>query len=155
MTNELLEAPPDHRPPQGQNRAQHSVRSGKGLRPVVLLVEDDAVVREATASMLERSGHRVLAAATDDEAQWLWRHHRREVDLLVTDLMIPRCCTGLDLIRRFRLERPELPVLLTSGFGRDLLEEDPLYPAGLPFLQKPFSPAALNQVVSELLGPRA
>lgn len=126
-------------------------RAGRRAVATVLVVEDHQQVREATTMLLERHGYRVLAAANDEQALWLWEKHWRQVDLVITDMMIPTHCTGMDLARRFIAAKPGLPVILTSGFGRDIWDDDPSFPAELPFLQKPVAPAELHSLISALL----
>ncbi len=149
---------PPRSPSPTPRQAPATDRHGRpGRRPAVtvLLVEDDATVREAACTVLEQSGYRVLSAATDDQALWLWDRHADQIDLMITDLMIPTHSTGLDLARRFRAQKPSLPVILTSGFGRDIGDDDPDFPRDLPFLQKPFTPACLRQAIAAVLAPHS
>jgi CheY-like chemotaxis protein len=117
----------------------------------LLVVEDDRQVRESTVAWLERLGCKTLAAANDEAAQWLWKRHRHQIDILLTDLMIPSRATGVDLARQFGQDKPELTVILMSGFGRDMVVDDPEFPTGWPYLQKPFTPAELEAVLQAVL----
>jgi DNA-binding NtrC family response regulator len=110
----------------------------------ILLIEDEPQVRETTRAALTGMGHRVYAAESDCQARWLWQHHRHEINFLMTDMMIPRQATGTELASEFLAEKPELGVLVTSGFGPEIHEEDPNYPAHAVFLQKPFTSGALR-----------
>lgn len=134
-----------------QANESRPARRGRRAAATVLVVEDHQQVREATTLLLERHGYRVLAAATDDQALWLWDRHWRQVDLVLTDLMIPTHCTGVELARRFIAAKPGLPVILTSGFGRDIGDDDPSFPSELPFLQKPVDPTELHSLIMALL----
>jgi two-component system, cell cycle sensor histidine kinase and response regulator CckA len=105
-----------------------------GGSETVLLVEDERSVRKLARELLENVGYRVLEAADGDEALALARRHK--VDLLVTDVVMPRM-KGPELVQRMRERWPELPVVLMSGHtGRSDTPSEPL-------LLKPFTPAQL------------
>jgi len=117
----------------------------------ILLVEDDQQVREVTRDVLRRGGYNVLAADSERQALWHWTRHSRQIDLLVTDMLIPHCSTGVELARRLQNSRAGLPVVYISGFGREIGEEDRAFIHRSPFLQKPFTPAALIKAVAACL----
>jgi two-component system, cell cycle sensor histidine kinase and response regulator CckA len=104
----------------------------------VLLVEDETVVRDTAARILERHGYRVLTARHGDDALLLWRAHAPEIELLVTDLRMPER-GGQSLLGALRAERPSLPAVVMSGYAsgrtpgeRELLGRE-------VFLAKPFT----------------
>jgi two-component system, cell cycle sensor histidine kinase and response regulator CckA len=115
----------------------------------VLLVEDNLTVRKAANRILSECGYRVLEAATGVEAINVARAHRRDVQLLVADLVMPGM-SGRELGRMLRAERPEMRILYMSGYEpRDSgIEED-----GEPvvFFRKPFTGAALLEKVRQIL----
>jgi CheY-like chemotaxis protein len=115
----------------------------------VLLVEDNLIVRKAANRILSECGYRVLEAATGVEAINVARAHRRDVQLLVADLVMPGM-SGRELGRMLRAERPEMRILYMSGYEpRDSgIEED-----GEPvvFFRKPFTGAALLEKVRQIL----
>jgi two-component system cell cycle sensor histidine kinase/response regulator CckA len=117
----------------------------------ILLVEDDPAMRELTRDILRRNGFTVLTADSDCQALWLWSRHAHQINLLVTDLMIPNRTTGVELAKKLLRERPDLPVLYVSGFGREIGEGDTAFLRKSPFLQKPYSPSALIQTVFDCL----
>jgi CheY-like chemotaxis protein len=117
----------------------------------VLLVEDDPHVREFTRDVLRRGGYNVLAADSERQALWLWTRHSRQIDVLVTDMLIPHCSTGVELARKLQNSRAGLPVVYISGFGREIGEEDRAFSQRSPFLQKPFTPVALTKAVAASL----
>jgi len=134
---------PEPRPPE---------RAGAGT---LLVVEDDAQVRQVTVRALERGGYRVLVAASGREAQEAFRERPGRVDLLLTDVMMPGM-GGHELALALQRERPGLPVLYISGYAPDFLVERRALGEGLPLLQKPFTSEALLARVRELLaGPGA
>jgi PAS domain S-box-containing protein len=109
-----------------------------GRSCLVLLVDDEDLVREVAASMLAELGCEVLEAAGAGEALALLRT-RPEIEALITDQLMPDM-RGAELVRRARDLRPELPVLLITGYADEAAGLDPL----LPRLDKPFRQADLE-----------
>jgi PAS domain S-box-containing protein len=120
----------------------------------ILIAEDEDLVRSLLTDLLVHQGYRVLPAAHGPQALELSRGHYGNLDLLVTDLVMPRM-SGLDLARRLLEERPGLPVLFMSGHAGDTLSPDCTPPPGAVTLRKPFTPAVLLQQIVDLLEPSA
>lgn len=114
----------------------------------ILVVEDDPAVRELTRLALHGGGFNVLVADSNVQAQWIWSRQRDQIDLLLTDIMIPNQSTGVELARKFQSDRPHLPVVYMSGFGREIGEDDTAYLHLAPYLQKPFSAGDLIEAVA-------
>lgn len=113
----------------------------------ILLVEDDALVREQTRVWLERLGYRIVTA--EDAASALVRLERDEdIDLLFTDVALPGRLDGWGLAAALRERRPDVPVLLTSGAA----DERPAEP-GMAILAKPYRRIELARRLRALLGP--
>lgn len=113
----------------------------------ILLVDDDAEVRAVTAAYLSEMGHRVIEAADGTAALDLLKAEE-EADLLIADFAMPGM-TGLDLADRARKLRPDLRILLVTGYA------DPEKgPDGYPVLHKPFSREELAAKVTEAVGNR-
>jgi PAS domain S-box-containing protein len=112
----------------------------------VLLVDDEILVRESTASMLEDLGFEVQATSSAEEALAMLRGGY-DADILITDHLMPGM-TGTDLIRIVRAERPETAVLVISGYA----EDDGLAPE-FPRLTKPFREADLAASLAEVRAP--
>ncbi len=130
-------------------KARDAAESAKGSE-TILLVEDEASVRELASRILEDDGYRVLAAGSAEQAQELWQRHRSSVDLLVTDLVLPGM-SGQELADRLRQQRPALPVLAMSGYTETAsFRADPLQ-KGVSFIAKPFSPKAFGNKVRQTL----
>lgn len=108
-----------------------------GHGEVVLVVEDDERVRRLTRSRLEMLGYKVVEAASGPEALQILDTYE-PVDLLFSDLVMPGGLSGLDLCRKVREIRPELPMLLTSGYAAELIESDAVLELGLTVLRKPY-----------------
>ena len=85
-------------------------------RACVLLVEDNAEVRRPLELLLREAGHEVLAAGSPEEAWCHWQAHSRRVDVLASDVVMPRV-SGPELSARMREERPQLPVLFLTGYS--------------------------------------
>ncbi|MBV9110910.1 MAG: response regulator, partial [Gemmatimonadetes bacterium] len=115
----------------------------------VLLVEDEAAVRNLAARVLSAAGYTVLAAASGAEALEQARR-AGNVDLVLTDVVMPGM-DGTELARRLRAARPGIAVVYMSGYTGDDLERRATLEAGAPFLQKPVPPDALVRGVREAL----
>jgi signal transduction histidine kinase len=117
-----------------------------GRSATILVVDDDVLIGTSTVDMLQDLGHTVLSADSGAEALEILETEAA-VELLLTDHAMPGM-TGVELARIVRLRRPELPILLTSGYT-DL-------PAGqspdLPRLAKPYHQAELQAEIVKLLG---
>jgi PAS domain S-box-containing protein len=131
-------APPD-RPDAPPARGQGAM----------LLVEDDAMVRKMTATMLKSMGYAVSAAATPEEALAL--AGARRFDLVLTDVVMPGM-SGPDLLDRLHSTQPEVRVLYMSGYAPEAITRRGVLQEGDNFLQKPFSAAELNRKVREAMG---
>jgi CheY-like chemotaxis protein len=108
----------------------------------VLLVEDDAAVRELARRTLTEQGYHLLVARDGLEALEVVAGRLDDVAIVVTDVIMPRL-GGIPLIRRLRAQRPSLRVLLTSGYApnADVTASD------LPKLDKPYTPATLARAI--------
>jgi PAS domain S-box-containing protein len=120
------------------------------LRRTVLLVEDEQPVRELVRTILERAGHRVVEAASPEEALATF-NSMKSVDLLLTDVVMP-AMSGFELFRTLVERLPSLRVLFISGYTDYALFEPTIADRGAAFLEKPFSADALIGKVRELLG---
>lgn len=116
----------------------------------ILLVEDDDAVRLLARRILESAGYTVLPAKNGGEALVLWRQHRDAIALVVSDRVMPRM-RGTELAAKLLAERPELRVLLMSGYIPMGTDEEATQTRRFPFLPKPFSADALRRKVHELL----
>lgn len=125
----------------------------EGANEMVLLVEDEAALRRVSQKMLVRLGYRVLAAGDGPEAMRIWSTHAGEVDLLLTDMMMPGGMTGLDLAGKLRGERPGLKVIIMSGYSAQIVGSGSLRNAGVDFLPKPYHLEALSVALRQALAP--
>jgi two-component system cell cycle sensor histidine kinase/response regulator CckA len=116
----------------------------------VLLVEDEAVVRDLLREVLETAGYEVLEAHDGVHALELAEEHAGAIDLLLTDVVMPKM-SGRELAERFRTQRPEMRVLYTSGYTDGVIADQGILEPGTEFLQKPFSFADLTHKVRSVL----
>ncbi len=114
----------------------------------VLLVEDEAGVRITTRRILERHGYTVIEARHGADALRLWRSHRDDIDVVITDVRMPEL-GGTELMAQLHAEMPRLPVVFVSGYS-----EAPPSIEGRAyerFVQKPFTADALLGAVVDVL----
>ena len=116
----------------------------------VLLAEDDPMVRRLVRETLRFNGYSVLEAANAEEALLLIEKEDPAFDVLVTDLMMPGM-GGLELARRLRSRRPELPVLYMSGYSEEMALGREKLESHSAFLGKPFSTHELLGVLGNVL----
>ena len=117
------------------------------VKPVVLVVEDDDLVREAIVLELEDAGFEVLTAGSGDEASYLLPKMKR-IDLLLTDIRMPGRINGWVLADMARCRRPDLPVIYASGF----LPQEAREVDGSLFISKPYRAGDIVAAITKL-GP--
>lgn len=117
----------------------------------ILVVEDEDLLREMECSILEGWGYRILKADSARKAFDLWKGQRGSVDLLLTDIILPRGITGVELAKRLLEGQPHLKVIFTTGRLISGPEHELLSRLNARFLPKPFEQTDLVKVVSETL----
>ena len=90
-------------------------------------------------------------AETGVQALKVWAQHKNEIDLLLTDMMMPEGVSGVDLATQILAERADLKVLYSSGYSLEVVDPDFVTRPGVNFLQKPYDPETLAQVVRDCL----
>jgi len=126
-----------------------------GGQETILLVEDEASVRDFAAAVLQKYGYRVLRANSGPEALETWKWHNARIALLVTDMVMPENMTGLELAKILRGERPTLQVICTSGYSSDAMTDFLSPSPGVSFLHKPYQPRTLAKAVRDALDRKA
>jgi signal transduction histidine kinase len=120
-------------------------------KETVLLVEDDTQVRSIAAMALEMSGYDVLTAADGAEALLLCERFDNKIDLLLTDMVMPRM-GGQELSNRLLKLRPGTRVLYMSGYSENAIVHHGAMEEGSDFIEKPFSVEDLTRKTREVLG---
>jgi PAS domain S-box-containing protein len=120
----------------------------------VLVVEDEEGVRKLVRSVLELSGYHVLEADSGEAAMEVSAAHEGEIELLVTDVVMPKM-SGRDLAEALVLLRPNIKVLFLSGYADRAIIEHGILETGAAFMQKPFTPQALTRKVRDVLDNHA
>ncbi len=120
-------------------------------RGTVLIVEDEAGVRELTRQILSRAGYKVLVASNPGDALALFKQHQDELQLLLTDIVLQNM-SGRELAQQIEQRSSKIRVLYMSGYTDDAALNNGILSAGAQFLQKPFTTDALLRKVQEVLG---
>ena len=117
----------------------------------VLIVEDDPAILKIGIRILEQLRYRVISASTPDDALGLVKEYGENIDLLVTDVIMPEM-NGRDLANRVKLFYPDLKVLFMSGYTANVIAHRGVLDSGVCFIQKPFSKKEFAVKLREALG---
>ena len=121
----------------------------------VLLVEDEAAVREVACAILADLGYQVLEAADAEEALRVFGTNAAAIDLLLTDVVLPGKVRGRELSERIRALRPDVRVLFMSGYTENSIVHHGRLDDGVQLIGKPFKREQLARKVAEVLGTDA
>ncbi len=119
-------------------------------RELLLLVEDEAAIRDFSRRMLEETGYRVMTAGSSEEALDLAAKTTQPIDLLITDVVLPKM-NGADLAEILKEKQSGLKVLFMSGYTANVIAKRGVVADGVHFLQKPFTMIDLCAKVRETL----
>ncbi len=119
-------------------------------REVILVVEDEPAILNMVKKMVENQGYTVLTAGSPGEAVRMSRDYDEEIDLLMTDVVLPEM-NGQDLARDMLALYPHLKILFMSGYTADVITKQGVLDKGVHFIQKPFSLKELSIKVREAL----
>jgi PAS domain S-box-containing protein len=137
---ETVEAPAARKVPSDRNQGSETI----------LLVEDDAAVRELVRALLSAQGYEVLATQNLGDVGTICERHAGRIHLLVTDMVLPGT-SGREIAKRVSSLRPDVKVLFMSGYTDDSLVRSHGFEKTTAFLQKPFSALSLASKVREVL----
>ncbi|MDX2052324.1 MAG: response regulator [Polyangiaceae bacterium] len=143
LSERPIEAPMDDSIQNGPTRGTETL----------LVVEDDPSVRQLACSILQRHGYHVLSAPSGGDALLICEQHQAEIDLMITDVIMPRM-SGRQLADRLQSIRPRMKVLFMSGYTDNSIVHHGVLESGVEFLQKPIRPESLVRKVRALLDGR-
>jgi two-component system, NtrC family, sensor kinase len=142
--------------PEHEQSATPAHPAALQIKPVggtetIFLVEDEPALRGVAEKVLQRYGYRVITAISGVDALKVWPAHAAEIDLLLTDMVMPDGVSGRELAQRLQTAKPQLKVLYSSGYSTDLVGQKSILQDGHNFLPKPYNPEKLAQVVRNCL----
>ena len=117
----------------------------------ILIAEDDPTLLEMGMAMLQNLGYSVISAAAPNEAIRIAKENKSEIDLLITDVIMPEM-NGRELAERLQAIRPKMKHLFMSGYTADIIAHQGVLDEGLNFIQKPFSMKDMAVKVRQVLG---
>ena len=132
-----------------------AVQKMKGGTETILLVEDEAEVRNLAKLILQRLGYKLFEAPSGVGALEIWKQEKDKIDLVLTDIVMPDGMTGRELADRLQAEKPSLKVVFCSGYSTEMVGHDSILQEGINFLQKPYTPQKLAQIVRDRLDNRS
>lgn len=116
----------------------------------ILAVDDNQVMRNLIVETLEPLGYKVIVAASGQKALDICRVKEEKIDLLLADVVMPGM-SGRQLTKELQAVRPDLKVLLMSGYPADIVGPNSQLEPHLNFISKPFKQAALSQKINQIL----
>jgi CheY-like chemotaxis protein len=133
-----------------EERGGQPVFDGKKSKATILLIDDEDVVRELARDILEAYNYRVLLAIHGNDGIRIFNEHQDEIDLVILDMIMPEK-GGKQVFRELRAIKPDVRVVVSSGYGQDEYFHE-LFDAGIQgFLQKPFVHSDLIRRVEDAL----
>ena len=128
--------------------AQESTPSGT---ETILIVEDEPVLREMACNILKDCGYRIFEASSGKEALNQWQQRAKEIDLLLTDVVMPEGISGVNLAEQLLINHPHLKIVLTSGYTANEVSQKLLAKTSARYLQKPYTHSELARTVRDCL----
>jgi signal transduction histidine kinase/ActR/RegA family two-component response regulator len=129
------------------------IQSPLGGTETILLVEDDQALRKLAITLLDKYGYTVIGASDSDEALARFIEYKESIDLLITDVVIPKR-SGIEVFEEIKKLNPEIKVLFLSGYAKDITQNKGILNTNVNFLQKPVSPNTFLKKVREILDHR-
>ncbi len=131
--------------------APSSVQKVAGGTEKILVVEDEPELQVLVKDILEHYGYRVMLAASGPEALATWEKHGEEIDLLLTDMVMPGNMGGRELAEKLKAKKTSLKVVYTTGYSVDMMGTEFSFKRGLNFLPKPYHPLTLVKIIRDCL----
>ena len=117
----------------------------------VLLVEDDESVGLMIKMVLEHDGYHVLVATNGQSALQQFDHNQAQIDLVLTDIILPGGMSGVELAESLLARQPGLKVIFSTGYSTDRVARNLPLEDGANFIQKPYETASLLQIIRRAL----
>jgi len=117
----------------------------------ILLVEDDLAVQMVTKVTLTRLGYQVLVAGNGHQALRIWQERKRDIQLVLTDMIMPEGLSGKDIAQQFKKDRPGIRLIFMSGYNADIAGTDFPQAEGDYFIGKPFEMHVLASTIRKSL----
>jgi CheY-like chemotaxis protein len=137
--------------PGSPNRSAPDALLAPGGRETILVVEDEDAVRSLAVRCLRRLGYQVVEASNGVEALQRWNERAGQIDLLLTDKVMPEGINGLELAERLRGMSRRLKVIISSGYSLEMTRPSAWSIRGISFLAKPYEFEALAAMVRKCL----
>jgi CheY-like chemotaxis protein len=122
-----------------------------GGQETILLVEDEVAVRDVAQLVLQEKGYRVYSSDSGLDALRRWPDYGAEIDLLLTDIVMPGGVSGRELARCVQRAKPGLKVLFSTGYSAEISDANGTLEEGLNLLSKPYTPERLAAIVRDCL----
>lgn len=126
-----------------------------GGTETILIVEDEPILREMACNILSGYGYHIFEASSGKEALGAWQEKSDEIDLLLTDMVMPEGISGAELARQLLARHPRLKIIFTSGYTANEVNTQLLVKMKARYLQKPYTHADLARTVRECLDKTA
>ena len=117
----------------------------------VLIVEDEESVGQLISYIFSNHGFNVLNALDGHQALRLWQENSDKITLLFTDMVMPGGISGYELAQKILADQPDLPVIYSSGYSKDILSKNITFQEGFNYLPKPYRPAQLSAIISSVM----
>lgn len=134
-------------PDRGSGSSEVLAAPESGNGETILVVEDEISVRDLASTALRKRGYHVLNATNGPEAIEVWKRSQTQIDLLLTDMVMPSGMSGGELAKELMARNPKLKIIYTSGYSPEILKQDSLLTQGINFLPKPYDLPALLKAV--------
>ncbi len=126
-----------------------------GGKETILLVEDEVEVRNLAKLILQRLGYKLFEAPSGVGAIAIWQREKDNIDLVLTDMVMPDGMTGRELADKLQSDKPSLKVVFCSGYSTEMVGHDSILQEGINFLQKPYTPQKLAKIVRDRLDQKS
>ena len=123
------------------------------MRTTILVVDDDASITKLATIILEPLGYKIFTATNSEEALEISRKHEEKIDLLLTDVVMPRI-NGRELAKILQQERPYMQTILMSGYPADIVAPKGIIESNIHFINKPLTRTTLTNIIQTVLNKK-